>query len=176
MDIKTVQSQMWKAIAIICVVAGHMGVIYQGGAIGVSIFLTLSGYGIAKSCKKNGMAEFWKKRIVAVWIPYVIWTLVLMAVYYLFQNPVLSKMNTLDIGLTIMGMHPFPVLDPTMWYIPFIFLCYFNFYVSYKIKKTKISIPLLMVLNILGGGGYDSYRDASCNILCFLLSCRSYCC
>ena len=47
------QSIIGKAIAIILVVFGHLGFIPNGGAIGVSIFLVLSGYGIAKSSEKN---------------------------------------------------------------------------------------------------------------------------
>lgn len=68
-----------KGIAIMAVIFGHIGQ-YAGingiefpGGVGVSIFILFSGYGLAKSAKRNPIKlDFWKKRIVKLLIPYVI--------------------------------------------------------------------------------------------------------
>ncbi|MBS6711888.1 MAG: acyltransferase family protein [Ruminococcus sp.] len=46
------------------------GIEYPAG-VGVSLFLILSGYGLAMSYSKNGLAHYWTKKIQRVWIPYV---------------------------------------------------------------------------------------------------------
>ena len=52
-----------KGIAILLVILGHMGVIDCGGAIGVHMFLIISGYGIAISLENNGVKKYLSKRI-----------------------------------------------------------------------------------------------------------------
>ena len=57
------QTLLLKGIAILMVILGHMSYITWGGAGGVTIFLILSGYGIHESFKKNGLKNYWKKKI-----------------------------------------------------------------------------------------------------------------
>lgn len=71
-------SLIGKGLAIAIVVYGHLGEYFHIryltplGGIGVAMFLILSGYGINESWKKNGYQDYWKKRFVSVYIPYLI--------------------------------------------------------------------------------------------------------
>ena len=67
--------------AILLVILCHMvGTFFDGrivyftplGGIGVAIFLMLSAYGLNESYKKHGLSNWWKKRLMAVWVPYFI--------------------------------------------------------------------------------------------------------
>lgn len=55
------QSLIIKAVAIIFVIMSHTGVFPCGGAIGVHLFLIVSGYGIYCSLEK-GTDDYWKRR------------------------------------------------------------------------------------------------------------------
>lgn len=70
LEISKEGTQALKGIAILLVIFGHMGFLDIPGAGGVHIFLILSGYGIYCSVNKNGLYQYWKKRIVSVYIPY----------------------------------------------------------------------------------------------------------
>lgn len=68
-----------KGIGIFCVMLCHfMGTFGKGitlftplGGIGVSLFLIMSGYGLSESWKVRGGKNWWRKRLVAVIIPYI---------------------------------------------------------------------------------------------------------
>ena len=68
-----------KGIAIFMIMLGHMACFWPGGRLltplggtGVAIFLITSGYGLMESYKRVGLKNFWKKRLLRVWIPYAI--------------------------------------------------------------------------------------------------------
>lgn len=67
-----------KGLSIAIVVYGHLGNLFKIryltplGGIGVAMFLILSGYGVSESWKKNGFQDYWKKRFLSVYIPYLI--------------------------------------------------------------------------------------------------------
>ncbi len=152
MEIKRQTTTILKAIAIIAVVSGHLGLIHRGGAIGVSIVLVISGYGLTKSWDKNTGVLFWKKRLTSVWVPYFLWTVLLISVCTLFGKYRLNGMKTTDYVLTLLGLHPTPILDPTMWYIPYIFLCYALLFAVYSIfRGTRERIIGIVFANIVGG-------------------------
>ena len=72
-----------KGIAMLIIMLGHCSGHYVGGrlltpcgGIGVSLFLIASGYGLNESFLKHGLADFWKKRILRVWMPYALITLI----------------------------------------------------------------------------------------------------
>lgn len=73
-------STILKGIAIICIVVSHICTPYTRlttplGGIGVAIFLILSGYGLERSYQNDSVKSmkcWWRKRIIAVWIPYMI--------------------------------------------------------------------------------------------------------
>lgn len=67
-----------RGIAIIMVIIGHIGSamgcqpVGTLGSFGVALFLFLSGYGINESFKKNGLKNYWGKKLKRVWLPYAI--------------------------------------------------------------------------------------------------------
>lgn len=73
------ESDLLKGIAILCVLICHFGlslnIRYFGfiGAVGVTIFLFLSGYGLNETYKINKqMDDFWKKRFIGIFPAYLI--------------------------------------------------------------------------------------------------------
>ena len=61
-----------KGFSILTVVWAHSGAMLSVGGIqvvagiGVALFLMCSGYGLEISYEKNGLEEFWKKRLLSV--------------------------------------------------------------------------------------------------------------
>ncbi|MGO5325739.1 acyltransferase family protein [Collinsella sp. LCP19S3_D2] len=120
-----------KGIAISLVIFGHRGLIDCGGQWGVHIFLFLSGYGIFKSAQKNGMAAYWRKRLVGVFVPYILFSV--------FKLGILLVMGE-EVGVgkafcTLMGLDFCLNVDPTMWYITYIFVCYAVFYAAWPLYR-----------------------------------------
>lgn len=105
-----------KGIAILTVIWGHIGLAYHIysiqwiAGIGVALFLICSGYGLEASFNKNGLNNFWEKRIIAVVIPY--WIIYLIATLLLR-----SKIN-LQAFLSIL------LFVKANWYIPYILIVY----------------------------------------------------
>ena len=71
-------TQALKGIAAIFIFVFHILLEYNitpllnvWGAFFVSIFLILSGYGIEESFRKNGLKDYWKKRMKKVILPFV---------------------------------------------------------------------------------------------------------
>ena len=137
-------SNILKGIAILLVMFCHFWALYGGrfnrlstplGGIGVSLFLMLSGYGLRISWRKHGISCWWRKRIVAVLIPYVISRII---AYWLW-NPFNTKSFLYDITLLRPGyMHG--------WYMQYLLWWYVAFYVTSKISSNKIC-PLYGVLS-----------------------------
>lgn len=101
------------------------------GQWGVHIFLFLSGYGIFKSAQKNGMAAYWRKRLVGVFVPYILFSV--------FKLGILLVMGE-EVGVgkafcTLMGLDFCLNVDPTMWYITYIFVCYAVFYAAWPLYR-----------------------------------------
>lgn len=65
-----------KGFSILTVVWAHSGAKLSVGGIqfvagiGVALFLMCSGYGLEVSCEKNGLNDFWKKRVLGVCLPF----------------------------------------------------------------------------------------------------------
>lgn len=132
-----------KGIAIIMVILSHvsnlLGYRYLApfGGAGVTLFLIVSAYGLEFSYQKNGLKNFWRKRILAV-----------MVVYWLIRiiNYVLNigKYNLSNIILDLTLIKP---LNPNGWYMTYIAFCYVVFYFVTKFIKedTKRYFTLLIV-------------------------------
>ena len=124
-----------KGIAILLVMFCHFWALYGGkfnrlatplGGIGVSLFLMLSGYGLRISWRKHGISYWWRKRIIAVLIPYVISRII---AYWLW-NPLNIKSFLYDITLLQPGyMHG--------WYMQYLLWWYVAFYFSSRIASDK---------------------------------------
>lgn len=69
-------TQAIKGFSILTIIWAHAGAklgvegIQFIAGIGVALFLICSGYGLEKSYKRNGLKEFWRKRIFQVCIPF----------------------------------------------------------------------------------------------------------
>lgn len=124
-----------KGIAILFVILSHMGLFDCGGTIGVHLFLIVSGYGIYCSYKKNGNDSYWKRRISSVYMPYLFSTVILLLV-----RVMLFKYNDFSwhkLLITLAGLDFDLNIDPTMWYISYIFVCYFIAWGIFRIASDK---------------------------------------
>lgn len=139
-----------KGIAILMVILGHMSLIDTSGAWGVHLFLILSGYGIYCSYESYGLTNYWKKKIVNVWIPYFI--CITISIFFRFLTGesfsiknVIASLVGIDFGFNV---------DPTMWYISYIFAWYGIFWILLTSKNNMIRILLFggleIVISILG--------------------------
>ena len=78
-----------KGFSILTVVWAHSGAMLSVGGIqfvagiGVALFLMCSGYGLEISYEKNGLEEFWKKRLLSVCLPFWVVELVGLCVHHL---------------------------------------------------------------------------------------------
>ena len=110
-----------KAIAIMLVVISHVYAVLFGrlffvcpaGALGVSTFLILSGYGLMESFKQHGLDGFWRKRLSRVLVPYLIFLLVYCA-YRMVVNG------------------EFPIFNLRYWFVEYIVIWYVLFYFIMK--------------------------------------------
>lgn len=110
-----------KAMAIILVVISHVSFVLFGrlffvcpaGALGVSTFLILSGYGLMESFKQHGLDGFWRKRLSRVLVPYLIFLLVYCA-YRMVVNG------------------EFPIFNLRYWFVEYIVIWYVLFYFIMK--------------------------------------------
>ncbi len=116
-----------KGIAILLVLTGHLMLVPWGGAGGVNLFLFLSGYGVALSVQKNGLAGYWQKKIRKVWIPYVGAAMIQILVRHVKNyKAILCTLIGLDLRLNC---------DKTMWFISVIFLEYLAFYLAVLVTR-----------------------------------------
>lgn len=131
-----------KGIAIVLVIFGHRGLIDGAGSWGVHIFLVLSGYGIFKSALSKGMNGYWRSRIVGVLIPYVLFSVLQLGLSFTLGERVgvgnvLCTLTGLDFGFNV---------DPTMWYISFIFVCYAVFFGAWRAYEQRGAAAFTLVL------------------------------
>lgn len=127
-----------RGIAILLVIVGHIvtGGFHNRyftplGAIGVTMFLFLSGYGLTESYKKNGLHGFWKKKLVRILIPYLIW----IPIYHMA-----IKWSPLGNGDA--------AFIPRYWFLEYLIICYLVFYLSYRFFPQK-AVPLMVVVSII---------------------------
>lgn len=149
-------SNIIKGIAILFVILGHMNYIDCAGPWGVHLFLILSGYGIYCSLEINGVKDFWKKRIQAVFLPYLFCT-----IFFLFIRFILNeKISFIMVIVSLLGLDFDMNVDSTMWYISYIFACYAMVWVIMKLKvKNKyaaicIGMLLWLCITIAGYKGF----------------------
>jgi fucose 4-O-acetylase-like acetyltransferase len=145
-----------KGIAILLVILGHLQVyglingpdtLRFAGAWGVSIFLITSGFGLSQSYRWTSPdIIFFKKRIPKIIVPYAIVTISLIIVDFLVQGRQYSLSTVL---LSILGLDLSHAVDPTMWYITFIFWWYLIFYMVYRLPISK---PFQVILLFAASG------------------------
>ena len=101
--------------------------------MGGGIFLLLSGYGLTQSYVKSGIIGFFKKRLLAVILPYSTVMLIWIFVDFILGN----KYSISTIAASILGVNFKSVIDVTMWYIPFLILWYIIFFLTFKSLKNN---------------------------------------
>lgn len=150
---KSVSAEM-KAIAIIMVIAGHFLSNYYRvspslaitlGTGGVTIFLMLSGYGLINSYYKNGLhADYWTKKFKKIYVPYLIVTVIWIAVaklYTLGATVVFKNLIMLDFNRAI---------DGTMWYLSYLLIWYVLFFAIFVFEySTAAKLALLFCFSFL---------------------------
>lgn len=119
-----------KGVGILFILWGHAGLAWKFAGIqwvaaaGVSLFLLLSGYGIAASWQRGGLDRYWSKRLRKVLLPYLV---VFGVLSVLFGD---SPQTTLEYISVIKGH----------WYIAYILGCYALFWAAARLsggdKKT----------------------------------------
>ena len=149
-----------KGLGIFLVVLGHLWVhvsrenakiVLSGEA--VSLFLLLSGFGLAVSNKydKLKFKEFFVKRFNRVMLPYWIATALIIILDFIILNRRLSINN---LFMTIIGINTTAELyhlDYTRWFVTFILLWYVLFYIFFvkffnKFKKLSIIAISIIIL------------------------------
>lgn len=88
------------------------------GGGGVALFLLLSGFGLTKSCEKNGLAKYWWKKVNRILLPYAI----IITALILYRD----KFNTVDYILNILG------IKTSYWYIAYAIKWYLIFWITTK--------------------------------------------
>lgn len=153
-ELKKDDTMYVKGIAILFVVLGHLGFFYRVAAAGVVLFLLLSGYGLVVSWSGKGLKDYWKKKIIGVWLPYVI-----VSVIKILATPGLSKKQIL---FTLIGGGTLDNVDGTMWYISYIFFWYLVFWLialacekCFKLEPNRLATRIVLVVCI----GVIAYRQ-----------------
>ena len=137
-----------KGAAILFVILSHCGLIECGGAIGVDLFLIVSGYGIYYS-SKEGTSDFWKKRITSVYFPYLFTTLIFLVLRCTFG----FRPSVIEVVVSILGLDFNRNIDPTMWYISYIFVMYVLAYFYIKTENRVVRTiggVLILVITLCG--------------------------
>ena len=110
---------------------GYNVILYYFGMYGVGVFLLLSGYGLTISAVNKGTKNFFEKKILTIFLPFIFMNIlwVILNKFLLNINNGLLRNITDIIGITIM--------DRNYWYVKYIMICYFIFYVNNLINKEK---------------------------------------
>ena len=125
-----------KGFAILLVIIAHVG--HDGfgirpfvplGCFGVAIFLILSGYGLMESYHRNGLTGFWKKRLLRILTPYLIWV----GFYSLYR---------------VLLHQPLPLGHIRYWFVEYIILWYISFYFVLRFSP-KYKWPVMLVIAFL---------------------------
>lgn len=131
-----------KSIAIVLVIFGHRGLIDGAGSWGVLIFLVLSGYGLFKSALSKGLGGYWRSRIIGVLVPYVLFSVLQLGLSFILGE----KVEAGNVLCTLMGLDFGLNVDPTMWYISFIFVCYAVFFGAWRVYEQRGAVAFTLVL------------------------------
>lgn len=136
-----------RGLAIIFVVIHHtstwLGYRIPIGGGGVAIFLLLSGYGLTKSFEKNGIGEFWVKRLTTVFLPWVVLNVLSEYPWICFNQLKFWKRLFL--------------IEGGLWYLQYIFVWYLIFYIVhrftllYKFRWYIVGICVLLIFWLWSG-------------------------
>lgn len=112
-------------------------------AIGLSMFLFLSGYGVFKSYKRSGLNSYWENKIRRVMLPYVVCHVAWLALS-VFQNGSI-EFEYVDLLTSFIGIRTTSVLCSSMWYISFTWFLYFIFFVSFTLLPENMAVYSMLI-------------------------------
>jgi membrane-bound acyltransferase YfiQ involved in biofilm formation len=152
------QTNQMKGIAILIIIVhhvalalgntGYLSLLHHLGFPSVSIFLVLSGYGIFLSVEKKGVNSFFSKRVMRVYIPFV---LAMTCKILIFDYFILNERSRVASSFLNMFLSP-STLDMNMWFIVYILFWYCITYVIFSLNKsTKSKIFYFFLTGILVG-------------------------
>jgi membrane-bound acyltransferase YfiQ involved in biofilm formation len=135
------QTNQMKGIAILIIIVHHVGLALGSpgylspllylGFPSVAIFLVLSGYGIFLSIEKKGLNNFFSKRVMRVYIPFI---LAMTCKVLIFDYFILNKRSSVGNSLLNIFLAP-ATLDMNMWFIVYILFWYCITYVIFSLNK-----------------------------------------
>jgi peptidoglycan/LPS O-acetylase OafA/YrhL len=149
-----------RGIAILIIIIGHVGVsgfdirIFNPfGGIGVAMFLFLSGYGLTESYKKNGFGGFWRKKILRIVIPYLVW----IPIYH-----IVMRVSPIELSTEIKAI-------PRYWFIEYLVIAYIVFYLVFKYIK-DYAITTIVIIGIISFLTTNNLRaEQAFSFLCGIL-------
>ena len=134
-----------KGVAILLVICCHMvghwiRYFTPLGGIGVCMFLILSGYGMNESYRKNGIKNYWRKRLICFIFPYA----------FLETIRLLPNIEKCSAGSYLMDIFCIRPLHPFGWYMRYLLLWYIIFYLSnILIKNQKGRMIIILSCSII---------------------------
>ena len=151
-------SRSLKGFAISIIVLCHLGGYWIRyftplGGMGVTLFLICSGYGLEKSYEKNGLQQFWTKRIWSVFLPY--------AVFEILRRYVFARVGYASIIEFVQDVTLIKPLFGFGWYLNYLLIWYLFFYLSRLLIKNRkmqdcigfiFSVCLLIYYVLIDGG------------------------
>lgn len=131
-------STAMRGVAILLILVGHISGTFSTvvftplASAGVSLFLILSGYGLSESFKRNGLTNYWPKKITRVLFPYAI----VITILIVFSG----NYNPLKYFMEITGV------STSYWYVGYQMKWYLVFFI------TMLLLPRyrLIVFSVLG--------------------------
>jgi peptidoglycan/LPS O-acetylase OafA/YrhL len=132
------------------------------GTKGVAVFLILSGYGLSSSYFRSGMKNFFKKKLLKIYVVFLIANLILMSVeVMLFSSPI----STIDFIKQATGIK---TVDINYWFINFLFFWYLTFFIVYNLQTdTSVKIIVLFLCSLFVVFSEDMTPNAKLNLLSF---------
>lgn len=118
------------------------------GNIGVDIFLFLSAVGLSYSIEKNSLKEFYKNRILRLWIPF----LIICVPYYMWRDSVtgITLERVQCFLLDISAINFWLKEKVPFWYVSLATVLYALYPLFYKLyRKNKNYIPIIIAVFVI---------------------------
>lgn len=144
-----------RGIAIIGIIIHHLTrhilnnpngypLFYDLGYLGVGVFLFLSGYGNVKSYNINKLKNYWEKKFVKIFLPYVFFvTIIIMGNFFIWG----VKESYIKAIMQMVGM--FNIIGE-YWYVPYLILCYLIFYLIMRLDiDNNLKIYLFIFSSVI---------------------------
>lgn len=179
LPLSVVQTNQVKGLAILLIISNHLcyytkplpslyKIWSEAGMVGVAIFFIFSGYGMCVSIQKRGIQDFFRKKIVRIFIPLVYALSLLLGLYIVF-TPGMKNRFLLEIPRILFSMES---LDGKMWFILFILSWYCLLYIGVRMNLSNgHKLLFLLGFSFIIITGPDMPYVAKGNALSFPFGC-----